>query len=229
MRHGGGVERGSDEAAAMTAAPGRRPVRVHGVLLLTAALLGACSGTAAPAAPPAAVAPSADCLADEVLLALGVAGDLTGRPGGAAGSVPEGFEPVLAVECRPDLAVVPAPARPPTPPPPGADVEVPPRSPDDGGPEDGHARTVRMVEVTRAGRLDPLLRALAAPSVAPRPDQPCPAMAEIGPELFLVAADGRAVRVAWPRDACGFRLHAAPRALEALPVVGERVLDRALD
>ena len=53
-------------------------------------------------------------------------------------------------------------------------------------------------------------------------------MAELGPELFLVAADGRAVRVAWPRDACGFRLRDAPRALESLPVVAERTLVRQL-
>jgi hypothetical protein len=80
--------------------------------------------------------------------------------------------------------------------------------------------------VTHEGDLDALLRALARPSLRARPDQPCPAMAELGPELYLVATDGSAVRVARPRDACGFRLPGVEQALAALPVTRERVLDR---
>lgn len=210
----------------------RRAAHVPAALVLAAAALTGCAGTST--APPAEVAPEADCLADEVLSALSGGGQaMTGRPGPTEGSVPPGFEVVRAVECRLDLTVLPPEAAPgwETVDPDGevdlGDALEPP-APSSVDEAPGPA-AVRVVELTHEGDLGPLLRALAVPSAVPRPGQPCPAMAELGPELFLVAADGRAVRVAWPRDACGFRLHGAPAALESVPVVAERTLQRRLD
>jgi hypothetical protein len=200
-------------------------------LVLAAVALSGCAGTSA--APATELAPEADCLADEVLSALNGGGTaLTGRPAPAEGSVPSGFDAVRAVECRLDLTLLPPEAAPRWAPldPDGAvdlgdalDGPTPPSA--DAAPE---PVVVRVVEMTREGDLGPLLRALALPSAVPRPGQPCPAMAELGPELFLVDEDGRAVRVAWPRDVCGFRLRDAPLALEDVPVVAERLLERPL-
>lgn len=210
----------------------RRVVRAPAALVLAAAALTGCAGTST--APPAEVAPEADCLADEVLSALSGGGQaLTGRPGPTEGSVPPGFEAVRAVECRLDLTVLPPEAAPgwePVDPTEEVDLgdALEPLTPPSADEDPGRA-VVRVLELTHEGDLGPLLRALAVPSAVPRPGQPCPAMAELGPELFLVAEDGRAVRVAWPRDACGFRLRGAPAALGSVPVVAERTLQRPLD
>ncbi|MBC7290603.1 MAG: hypothetical protein H5T83_04595 [Actinotalea sp.] len=176
----------------------RARVLVGTVLALVLTAVGTGCAATLPAPPPAEVAPDADCLADDVLAAL--------QGGGG---------PRLSGRPGPAAGSVPA----------GFEAvrAVECRWDFSASPE-----ALRVLEVTHQGDLRQLLRALGRPSVRPRPGQPCPAMAELGPELFLVAADGRAVRVAWPHDECGFRLPDVARELAALPVTGERVLDRPL-
>lgn len=169
--------------------------------LLAVGLVSVPAGCAStlPPPPPAEVAPEVDCLADDALAALQGGGGP--RPSGRPGPAP---------------GAVPA----------GFEAVRAVECRWDFSAAPG---TTRVTEVTHEGDLDALLRTLAGPSVRARPGQPCPAVAELGPELFLVAADGSAIRVAWPHDACGFRLPGVQRALAALPVTGERTLDRVVD
>jgi hypothetical protein len=52
-------------------------------------------------------------------------------------------------------------------------------------------------------------------------------MWESQPQVYLVDADGRAVRVRWPSDVCGLLLDGVTRPLGALEVV--RTVTRTVD
>ncbi|MBD7993911.1 hypothetical protein H9639_01175 [Arthrobacter sp. Sa2CUA1] len=96
-------------------------------------------------------------------------------PPPAAGSVPTGFVPVEVVRC-------------------GAALET-------TEDQDGLWSAVSQEHLT--GDLDKLVAALAEPSDGPRPNQACTADMEMVPDLWLLDADGQAMRAAWPTDACG--------------------------
>ncbi|TFH71923.1 hypothetical protein [Cellulomonas sp. HD19AZ1] len=194
----------------------------------------------------AEVVDAADCAVQEVVVALG-AGDGEGLPAAPrAGAVPRGFEPVAAVECRlAALALVPGPAPELVPElgapavpgdsagarvPPGRTVEAPalPGAVEDAPAAPGSSRTegseptspgVRIDAVRLEGDLGPLLAQLRRPDVAARPDQACMAMFQAVPVLYLVDADGRAVRVTWPTDACGFLREGAIESVATLTEV----------
>ncbi|MBO9569385.1 MAG: hypothetical protein J7503_11230 [Cellulomonas iranensis] len=194
----------------------------------------------------AEVVDAADCAVQEVVVALG-AGDGEGLPAAPrAGAVPRGFEPVAAVECRlAALALVPGPAPELVPElgapavpgdavgarvPPGRTVEAPalpgavedaPAAPDPSATEGSELTSpgVRIDAVRLEGDLGPLLAQLRRPDVAPRPDQACMAMFQAVPVLYLVDADGRAVRARWPTDACGFLREGAIESVAALTEV----------
>lgn len=225
----------------------RRRGRVRCVVMLAAGtVLAGCAGSAPPAgeSSPAEVAPAADCAVRETLEAFGTGGraDLPAAP--AAGTVPAGFEPVAAVECRmAEIVVLPAPeprqllepgelSVPGTEDPgalqpgetlpggavvaPGDTSPVPPL--EDVAPAPAPAPTPgTSVDVVRLeGDLDPLLQQLARPDVPASPDQACMAMFQVVPVLYLLDAQDRAVRVRWPRDACGFLLEGAHEGLAGL-------------
>lgn len=184
-------------ADARAARRDRRGAGIALAVLVPALIAGGCG--------PEAVRPSAaevadggpDCLAADVLWSLGLTPpEGYDRPGSRAGAVPVDFEAVAVVRCLGplDLPVT------------TAERERP-------------AATV--VEAELRGDLGPLLAVLARPSQQPAPDQPCPAMWESQPVIFLVDADGRAVRAQWPTDACHFLLDGATRPLDALEVVRE--------
>ncbi|WP_156442128.1 hypothetical protein [Cellulomonas iranensis] len=78
---------------------------------------------------------------------------------------------------------------------------------------------VRIDAVRLEGDLGPLLAQLRRPDVAARPDQACMAMFQAVPVLYLVDADGRAVRVTWPTDACGFLREGAIESVATLTEV----------
>ncbi|UUT34896.1 hypothetical protein [Microbacterium elymi] len=81
-----------------------------------------------------------------------------------------------------------------------------------------------------AGDLAPLVAALAE-SDEPRWPGPCPAIGFAGPLLWLGAADGSYLRVAYPATGCGMpRTDAVFAALDALTVVDEHFQrDRLID
>ncbi|RYV50624.1 hypothetical protein [Pengzhenrongella frigida] len=173
-------------------------------------VVGACAEPRAgrPASPgPAEIAVGgADCLADEVLAALPVTastGAGSERPAPAAGAVPRGFEPVQVVECRaPEMVLVG----------PTASTTATPVPP------------VTVVEVVLTGDLGPLLAALSRTSDPVPTDLACPPMVEFQPQIYLVDAQGRAVRPRWPVDACGFLHDGATAALAGLSEVSSREL-----
>lgn len=201
------------------------------VATLAVTVLTACADAAGPARP-AEIGTRADCLADEVLVALGASavGTWSGRPAPAAGTVPEGFEPVRVVECGLAPAVVRGPV---------AHLEVL----DDE--LSGHVvgdvdmiehrdaplpspppSSVTVERVERVGDLDRLLAALAQPSDEPGPDTLCPAVLELRPVIFLIDGTDRAVRVAWPTTECGSVVPGALEALAAVPEVDRTVVTR---
>ena len=145
----------------------------------------------------AAILDAADCFADEVLAQAGlyeealawtgladvVAARRTG-PAPVAGAVPDGFEAVAAVQCR--IAF----SRP-------------------------HPLAPAVYEEVRLeGDIAALVAALALPPQAPesQADTICDASFVPTPVLYLVAADGRAVRPTFPHGAC----HPRPEPLAAV-------------
>ncbi len=209
--------------------------------VLVVGLLAACAGQG-PGRPAAEIAEDGpDCTATEVLWSLGVqppVGD--DRPGPEPGAVPSGFEPVAVVECvgGPASATIAEPpaelwtAVPEPLPDPEVDLRdapehsdlVTPEStpgstpePEETGPADEPTITITLVE--RRGDLGPLLRALSRPSQTPGPDQICAAVWESQPVIYLVDADGRAIRAQWPTTACGLLLDGVTAPLATLPVV----------
>lgn len=202
-----------------------------GAVLAAALLLTGCAG-AADARAPGEVVDAADCVVQEV---FGAASAPDGVPvGPRAGGVPSGFRPVAVVECRAVLEVVDAPP---------VDVEVldpgatpgedpgvtgeDPGVPSEDAPADdtGTPPGAVVEVVRREGGLPRLLRHLARADVAPRPDQACMLMYETRPVIYLVDADGRAVRAQWPTDACGFLLDGARETLAGVrEVATERVV-----
>lgn len=84
----------------------------------------------------------------------------------------------------------------------------------------GGAREV--VERRMSGDLAALVTTLDRPS--DRVADVCPAMGQIQPVLYLVDAQGRTVRVAWPLDRCGYVQHRASDAVAALRVDSEQTL-----
>lgn len=111
------------------------------------------------------------------------------------GSIPEGFVPVQVVRCHQDFLE-----------------------------QDGvYTRVVRQEQLE--GDYSALLAALAQPSDRANGTMACTADAELLPALWLVNADGQAIHVVWPLDACG-KARGKPdtaKALEAL-AVGEATM-----
>jgi hypothetical protein len=114
------------------------------------------------------------------------------QEGPAAGRVPSGFNPVEVYRCNIHATL-----------------------------DDTEGRWSAVVIERLTGDLGPLLRALARPDDA-RTDNPCPAMAELVPDLWLADASGHAVRVHYPRTSCGFTKPAVRAALDVLTVVDTR-------
>lgn len=194
----------------MRTSPRARRAAAPALLVPTVLVLSGCGPGAAPAAE---VVDAADCAVQATLDGYGMGpGDGGLPPGPQAGAVPDGFEPVAAVECRPSAAVVEQPAPAPAPTAPG---EAGTATPDGGGttePEPG----VTIDAVRLDGDLGPLLDQLRRPGARAWPGQACVAMFEYQPQLYLVDADGRAVRVQWPTDGCGFLFGGAWEALAGL-------------
>lgn len=210
---------GARRGATRAGAAGARGVGAVGALAVLLVLAG-CAGSAPPGGEPTAGGPSpspsdarttpavtatpvgpaevvdaAGCVVREAVAAFGTATG-EGLPAASrAGTVPDGFVPVAAVECR--LPVTP-----------------------EGGDPEATALDVVRLE----GDLAPLRAQLERPDVPEEPDQACIAMFEAVPVLYLVDGDGRAVRVAWPTDACGFLLDGARASVEALTEVGHTVV-----
>ena len=222
---------------------------VAGATVGAVLLLGGCAGNgrsgggAGDGAAPrgaAAVVDAADCAVRETVAAYGVGGG-EGLPAASrAGAVPDGFVPVAAVECRlAALAPGSGQSRVPVPelraPAPGdvGDAPVPPGGAVGGPAVPGPSQTeapgttspgTRVDVVRLEGDLGPLLAQLRRPDEAPRPDQACAAMFQAVPVLYLVDADGRAVRAAWPTDACGFLRDGAGESVAALAEVDRQEL-----
>ena len=94
-------------------------------------------------------------------------------PNVVAGRIPATFEPVAAYLCTPSLTVENAP------------------------------RTAPPAPAQRLdGDLGPLLAALNAPD-EPRSSGPCTLELVVGPSIWLVDADGDAIRAVYPVDRCG--------------------------
>jgi len=172
-------------------------MRVTNVRLLAVAVpvlaLAACASPSASAVP-AQVAPTADCLAPQIVAALGLRADTQGQVGTphpdvpAAGAVPDGFVPVGAVVCQSGERLT--------------DVK---------GIWD--AVTVRRLE----GDMDALVAALGVLAASSGGSDPaCTTSVSASSELWLVDAMGRGIRAAQPVDACGAPLPAVARALGAL-------------
>ena len=178
-----------------------------GVVVAALAVLAGCAGAASADRPAAEIADAADCAVREALAGRGTGGG-DGLPAAPrAGSVPDGFEPVAAVECRMSVEVAPAPEPRPV--------------PDATAPDEptGPAPAGTPVDVVRLeGDLGRLLEQLRRPDVPAEPGQVCMAMFEVVPVLYLVDADDRAVRVQWPTGSCGFLLDGARAAVDALEV-----------
>jgi len=142
-----------------------------------------------------------DCLTGEVVRELfGVEPASSAPRAPASGKVPDGFEPVQVVLCRPGplTLVEPAPVKFAT-----AIPSPVPSGPTADAPENRTRATVTVEQVTLTGDLAPLVTALARPS-APYNGRPCPAVWESKPQIYLVDAAGGVVRPRWPTAACGF-------------------------
>lgn len=79
-----------------------------------------------------------------------------------------------------------------------------------------------VVERRLTGDLAALVTVLDRPS--DRVADVCPAMGQVQPVLYLVDAQGRTVRVAWPLDRCGFIQQRATDAVAALHVDAQQTL-----
>jgi len=116
-----------------------------------------------------------------------------------AGRVPDRFVAVAVVECPVNVTVSDA---------------------------DGLWSAVERVRYT--GDLTELLAALAEPDDRPPANLACAAIAELVPPLWLVAADGHAVLVHWPVDACGKTKGGVRAALKNLTVASRTTTKVAL-
>lgn len=132
------------------------------------------------------------------------------------GSVPAGFEPVAVYVCDPLLELAPPEMLPEDPPLVLADPEQlsetpPPASEPAPAPEPA---TPRRLE----GDLAPLLAAFSVPN-DPKWLGPCTAIGVIVPDVWLVDADGWAIRPAYPVDGCGVPKPGVGEALDELTSV----------
>jgi hypothetical protein len=218
----------------------RRRPHARPVLALAGAAALALAGCGSSTAPAVAeiVDEGPECLATEVLQGLAIQPpEGHDRPAPAAGSVPADFDPVAVVECRgplsevevwsePGQLVVPELLEPEEDRvEPGGPGEVGLQPGEPGGPalpapqEPAAPTPVTVTEVELHGDLAPLLADLARPSRTAGPDQACPAMMEYQPQIYLLDALGRAVRVQWPTDGCRFLLDGVTDGLTALTEV----------
>jgi hypothetical protein len=180
-------------------------------LLCGALLLGGC-GTTDGDAPISAEGP--DCLAPEVLHGLGLsAEDGDGNEAPARGAVPSGFEPVRALECAdPSSAQVAA----------LTDEQYVGRMPA-YTPEqlellgDDAATEATAVAIEHVGDLGPLLEELHRLA---RLDVATCTPAAPRREVWLVDADGRAIRPTWPAAPCTGGTARADVLLDGLPTSG---------
>lgn len=124
---------------------------------------------------PADLVDAVDCTATDAL-ADAELGEPSGTPPPAAGGVPEGFVPVEVIRC--DAFML-------------------------GTLEDEEGLWSAVTEERLAGNIDALVDALAEPSDGSIPNQACTADMELVPDLWLVDAQGRAMRAAWPTNSCG--------------------------
>ena len=130
------------------------------------------------------------------------------------GAVPGDFEPVAVYVCDPMLQLAPeATSDPPlvlsTP---EQFAEAPPPAPEP-------APTPEPVEPRRLeGDLAPLLAAFAVPN-DPKWPGPCAAIGVIVPDVWLIDADGRAIRPAYPVDGCNIPKPGVGEALDELTPV----------
>ncbi|MFF1528165.1 hypothetical protein [Cellulomonas sp. NPDC058312] len=182
------------------------PVAVLGALGVLGVLLAGCSGgtraadeaadVAASGSARSAVATGADCLAPQVLDALGFdAAEYTGsrHPDAPdAGVVPDGFTAVSAVTCSTGETLT-----------------------------DAAGRWAAVTASRLEGDVRPLLSALGTPATLPATGTAPTACAPTAPRtaLWLVDAVGAAVRVALPADGCGRLPTALADGIAALDAV----------
>lgn len=172
-------------------------------LLLLGGVAGCGQQFGTPADPPprpvAELADAVDCTAVERIFESGTQPTPAASPP-AAGSVPADFLPVEAILCTAAPETV----------------------------EDQDGVWSAVAEERRGGNLDALLAALAEPSDGPRPNQACTADMELVPDLWLLAADGKAMRAAWPTDSCGKTKPGVHGVLADLEVLGSSLHKLAL-
>jgi hypothetical protein len=138
---------------------------------------------------PADWADAVDCTAADPLVEPEEQAD---APALAAGGVPEGFVPVEAVRCDTFMMATL---------------------------EDEEGLWSAVTEERLAGNIDALVDALAEPSDPPRANQACTADMELVPDLWLVDAQGQAMRAAWPTNSCGKTKPGVREALDGMDVV----------
>lgn len=162
-------------------------------LLLLGGVAGCGQQFGNPADPPpvAELADAVDCTAMERIFESGTQPTPATSPP-AAGSVPADFVPVEAILCAAGLETL----------------------------EDQDGVWSAVAEERLGGNLDALLAALAEPSDGPRPNRACTADMELVPDLWLLAADGKAMRAVWPTDSCGKTKPGVHGVLADLDVLG---------
>ncbi|MCP2637476.1 hypothetical protein K0817_013010 [Microbacterium sp. HD4P20] len=125
------------------------------------------------------------------------------------GSVPGDFEPVAVYVCDPVLELAPRPDPPLELITPEQLAQTPPPAADPApAPEQAEPRLLE-------GDLSPLLAAFAVPN-DPKWPGPCTAIGVIVPDVWLVDADGRAIRPAYPVDGCNVPKPGVTEALDEL-------------
>lgn len=174
-------------------------------LVVAVALLGACSDggddsaiSAIPTPVPTQVVTTADCLAPQVIQALGLPADERPRTAAhpdvpAAGPAPEGFAPVSVVLCTTGEMLTDATGT-------------------------WAAVTTHRLE----GDVGPLVKALGTGDQTPAASAKaadCTAAQDGAVVLWLVDALGRAVRVPVPLDGCGLPAADVAKALDGLTEV----------
>ena len=143
------------------------------LLMTTMAACGQPIGNPAGPRPVAELADAVDCTTMEQIAPSGTRPPAPPPP--AAGSLPTGFVPVEVIRCGAALETV----------------------------EDQDGRWSTVTQERLVGDLDALVAALAEPSDGAGPNQVCTADMELVPDLWLLAADGKSMRAAWPTDSCG--------------------------
>ena len=195
----GRAQRGSARPAALVGAG-----LAVGALLLVLVMGQRSGDEGAGPSPVAEVTAAADCLAPEVLDALGLrldpglatAGAHAGAP--AAGRVPSSFSPAGVLVCQAG-----------------------------GRMRDGSGTWAVVTATTRDGTAPQIATLLAALEGAPAPatasvrPTPCATAGTDRMELWLVDSIGRAVRPSTPRDECGRPSAAVQRALDALAITDQ--------